>query len=662
MLMQHIGVGYFGYYRATAYAMKHSLMPEIAKLRMKALNFWDKHGIRAAADAFDVSTRTLYWWRRLLRTGGPEALIPRSKAPLVRRSRHWHPDVLKEIRRLRTELPNLGKEQIFVRLKPWCEARHFTCPSTSTIGRIIAGAHDKMRMIPVRLSARGKARLIKKRSVKPRRPKQYRPVKTGELIGMDAIELRMGDLRRYIITMIDEHSDYALALAVPSLNSDITSHFFSKATKLFPVAIRQVVTDNGKEFLGNFDKTLQEASIKHIWTYPYTPKMNATCERFNRTLREQFIEFNELLLFEDLNLFNQRMAEYLVLYNSKRPHKSLELMTPVDYILRESKNCNMWWTHTQVVQRLNPDAILLGEVDVAVEDYRHYFGQGDRLQMVLNFWLNKYLYLSLAQQRAAPVVKALQAMVTPPDGCCFVNWLRNHDELDLEGIGERNKRQVIRTFAPDKSMSVYQRGVRRRLAPMLDGDTRRIALAHAILLALPGVPVMRYGDEIGMGDDLSLPERYAVRTPMQWSAAANAGFSRAARDDLPVKPVASGRFRYQRINVETALRHPRSLLHRVRNMVLARTEYTEPGSLPFTLLTLKPDAVLGLLYRSESREVLMLANCSQQAVEVLLPPLAEGYWSPILEDKLYQDGLHGGKDARLALSGYGYRWFSRSLS
>ncbi|HHT0573324.1 TPA: IS481-like element ISKpn28 family transposase [Klebsiella pneumoniae] len=346
MLMQHIGVGYFGYYRATAYAMKHSLMPEIAKLRMKALNFWDKHGIRAAADAFDVSTRTLYWWRRLLRTGGPEALIPRSKAPLVRRSRHWHPDVLKEIRRLRTELPNLGKEQIFVRLKPWCEARHFTCPSTSTIGRIIAGAHDKMRMIPVRLSARGKARLIKKRSVKPRRPKQYRPVKTGELIGMDAIELRMGDLRRYIITMIDEHSDYALALAVPSLNSDITSHFFSKATKLFPVAIRQVVTDNGKEFLGNFDKTLQEASIKHIWTYPYTPKMNATCERFNRTLREQFIEFNELLLFEDLNLFNQRMAEYLVLYNSKRPHKSLELMTPVDNILRESKNCNMWWTHT----------------------------------------------------------------------------------------------------------------------------------------------------------------------------------------------------------------------------------------------------------------------------------------------------------------------------
>lgn len=206
MLMQHVGVGYFGYYRATIYAMKHSVMPEIAKLRMKALHFWEKHGINAAAEAFGVSTRTLYWWRRLLNTGGPEALIPRSKAPLVRRTKQWHPEILKEIRRLRTELPNLGKEQIFIRLKPWCEQRHLPCPSVSTIGRMIAAAHDKMRLIPVRLGPRGKALLIKKRSTKPRRPKHYRPVKTGELIGMDAIELRMGELRRYVITMIDEHS------------------------------------------------------------------------------------------------------------------------------------------------------------------------------------------------------------------------------------------------------------------------------------------------------------------------------------------------------------------------------------------------------------------------------------------------------------------------
>lgn len=215
MQMQHLMVGYPKYYQTADYALRLSVMADIATMRMKALHFWDKHGIFAASEAFGVSCRTLYWWRQLLNKGGPEGLIPHSKAPLVRRKKHWHPDVLKEIRRLRTELPNLGKEQIFVRLKPWCAQRHLTCPSVSPIGKMIATAHDKMRMIPVRLSSRGKALLVKKRTTKPRRPKHYRPVKTGELIGMDAIELRMGEMRRYIITMIDEHSDYALALAVP---------------------------------------------------------------------------------------------------------------------------------------------------------------------------------------------------------------------------------------------------------------------------------------------------------------------------------------------------------------------------------------------------------------------------------------------------------------
>ena len=142
-------------------------MADIATMRMKALHFWDKHDISAASEAFGVSCRTPYWWRQLLNKGGPEGLIPHSKAPLVRRKKHWHPDVLKEIRRLRTELPNLGKEQIFVRLKPWCAQRHLTCPSVSTIGRMIATAHDKMRMIPVRLSSRGKALLVKKRTTNP---------------------------------------------------------------------------------------------------------------------------------------------------------------------------------------------------------------------------------------------------------------------------------------------------------------------------------------------------------------------------------------------------------------------------------------------------------------------------------------------------------------
>ena len=167
MQIQHQMIGYPKYYQTADYALRLSVMADIATMRMKALHFWDKYGISAASEAFGVSCRTLYWWRQLLNKGGPEGLIPHSKAPLVRRKKHWHPDVLKEIRRLRTELPNLGKAQIFVRLKPWCAQRHLTCPSVSTIGRMIATAHDKMRMIPVRLSSQSKALLVKKRTTNP---------------------------------------------------------------------------------------------------------------------------------------------------------------------------------------------------------------------------------------------------------------------------------------------------------------------------------------------------------------------------------------------------------------------------------------------------------------------------------------------------------------
>lgn len=139
---------------------------------------------------------------------------------------------------------------------------------------MIAAAHDKMRMIPVRLGSRGKALLVKKRSAKPRRPKHYRPVKTGELIGMDAIELRMGELRRYVITMIDECSNYALA--VPSLNSEIVNHFFSRAARLFPVGISQIITDNGKEFLG---KLRQNAAGSRYQT-PLDLALHAKNERY----------------------------------------------------------------------------------------------------------------------------------------------------------------------------------------------------------------------------------------------------------------------------------------------------------------------------------------------------------------------------------------------
>ena len=310
----------------------------------------------------------------------------------------------------------------------------------------------------------------------------------------------------------------------------------------------------------------------------------------------------------------------------------------------------------QLVASNNPQAIILGEVDVPVKEYQRYFGDGDRLHITLNFWLNKYFYVSLARKSARPVIDALDKMITPPDGCCFANWLRNHDELDLEGIGEADKKAVLKAFAPDKTMYVYQRGIRRRLAPMLSGNIQHLTVAHAILLSLPGVPVMRYGDEIGMGDDLRLEERYAVRTPMQWSSREAAGFSSADPKRLIRSPISSGPWRYQQVNVEKALLSRNSLLHRIIDMVNARAVLPEIGNAPFTIVRVEQVSVLVILYQSDSKKVLTLANFSDRPASVTLEQLADGYWEACLEDKHYSapDAETG-----VELGGYGYRWFSQ---
>lgn len=164
----------------------------------------------------------------------------------------------------------------------------------------------------------------------------------------------------------------------------------------------------------------------------------------------------------------------------------------------------------------HPDMILLGEVDVNVSEFEDFFGGGERLTTLLNFWINKNTILALAREEAAPLVKALNELPMPPanGGYCF--WLRNHDELDLEDLEPEDYDFVMEKYAPDPDMRIYGRGIRRRLAPMLDGNERQQAMAHALLFSLPGTPVVRYGAEIGMGDLLSQPERESVRTPMQW--------------------------------------------------------------------------------------------------------------------------------------------------
>lgn len=310
-----------------------------------------------------------------------------------------------------------------------------------------------------------------------------------------------------------------------------------------------------------------------------------------------------------------------------------------------------------LITQHNPEAILLGEVDVPVDVYNDYFGRSNRLHMALNFWLNKYFYVSLARQDARPLMSAIDKMIVPPEHCCFANWLRNHDELDLDGIAQKDKQDVLDTFAPQKEMYVYQRGIRRRLAPMLNGERKRLALCHAVLFSLPGVPVMRYGDETGMGDNLALEERYAVRTPMQWLGTDNGGFSDATADKLIAPMIDRGPFRFQLINVADSLLHRHSLLHLVTDIVAMRTEFAEISTAPFHLLKTNSASVFAICYESEKQYVLACANFSENSVHFRIQGVKATTWTECLADKHYAGALAGGKSAQLELTGYGYRWF-----
>jgi len=187
-----------------------------------------------------------------------------------------------------------------------------------------------------------------------------------------------------------------------------------------------------------------------------------------------------------------------------------------------------------------------------------YFGRdGERMQMMFNFHVNQNLFYAMASADARPLAGALKATKARPATAQWGMFLRNHDELDLGRLTPAQRKLVFSKFGPDKNMQLYDRGIRRRLATMLGGDRRRLELAYSLMCTLPGTPVIRYGDEIGMGDNLDLPERNCARTPMQWSTESQAGFTKS---DQPASPViADGAYGYQHVNVAKQRRDNNSI-------------------------------------------------------------------------------------------------------
>ncbi|GJD57033.1 alpha-amylase family protein [Methylobacterium dankookense] len=304
------------------------------------------------------------------------------------------------------------------------------------------------------------------------------------------------------------------------------------------------------------------------------------------------------------------------------------------------------------------DAIILAEANILPKQDLDYFGDdADRMHMMFNFQVNQASFYALAAHDARPLVKAIERTTPRPASCQWGTFLRNHDELDLGRLTEKQRATVFAEFGPEKGMQLYDRGIRRRLAPMLDGDPRRIRLAYALMFALPGTPVLRYGDEIGMGDDLALKERDCARTPMQWTDERHGGFTAAERPVMPV--IDHGPYGYAHVNV-AGQRHERdSLLTWMQSMIRVRKEAPEIGWGQVSALPTGRNAVLALRYDWRNNTVVCVLNLDPGPIEV---EIATGVPAPAGD--LLIDLLTGERSEaeakgrhRLCLEGYGYHWF-----
>jgi len=304
------------------------------------------------------------------------------------------------------------------------------------------------------------------------------------------------------------------------------------------------------------------------------------------------------------------------------------------------------------------DAIILAEANVEPETDMEYFGDdGDRMQMMFNFHVNQNLFYALASGDARTLAAALKVTKPRPATAQWGLFLRNHDELDLGRLTEEQRQTVFEKFGPDKSMQLYDRGIRRRLAPMLGGDRRRLELAYSLMYTLPGTPVLRYGDEIAMGDDLSLPERNCARTPMQWSTEPNAGFTKHAKPKNPV--IDKGPYGYDHVNVAMQRRDPHSMLNWTERMIRMRKEVPEVGWGNFVIIPTRNPAVLAMRYDWRNNSVLFVHNLDEKPIEVSFAVGLKTAQDEHLINLLTEDHSHADAKGKhhLMLEAYAHRWY-----
>ncbi|WP_256842315.1 alpha-amylase family protein [Ornithinimicrobium cryptoxanthini] len=307
--------------------------------------------------------------------------------------------------------------------------------------------------------------------------------------------------------------------------------------------------------------------------------------------------------------------------------------------------------------RRKGSSMLLGEVNLPFTQQLEYFGgdAGDELTMMFDFVGMQAMYLSLVREDARPMAKALQDRPPIHPSCQWANFLRNHDELTLDKLTKSERQEVFDAFGPDPEMQLFDRGLRRRLPPMLDGDPRRIRMAYSLMFSLPGSPSIFYGEEIGMGENLDIPGRLSVRSPMQWDGDRNGGFS-TARPSRLTRAVTQDGYAPEHVNVADQQQSPDSLWRFFRELISVRRECHELGWGDFSIIEQDTTAVLAHRCDLEGSSVIAVHNLGADPVTVALT--IDGPDDDAVLVDLFEDSrvpLDRGA-VTLPLDGYGYHW------
>jgi maltose alpha-D-glucosyltransferase/alpha-amylase len=387
--------------------------------------------------------------------------------------------------------------------------------------------------------------------------------------------------------------------------------------------------------LWTYDEIARAYYFHHF--YDFQPELNAA----NPQVREEILRIVDYWIAFGVSGFRLDAAPLII------ANKGLEHANPRDPhgILKQIGS---------YLQSRRPGGVLLGEVNLPPEASNAFFGEGDQLQLLLNFMLACYLFAGFAKEEASVINRGLSLLPEPPPGCGWVNFLRNLDELDFSRVPPDLKQSVFEVFAPKKEMEVFGRGIRRRVAPMLNGDQRRIELAFSIVFSLRGPPLIVYGDEIGIGEDLSQPGRNSVRVPMQWSSQKNGGFS-SANPRMLVQPVVNdGPFSYRKANVADQQEAPNSLLNRIKRFIaLRRSQPIFTKGRPVRLSATDP-AVLVHGFEDAGDLLLLVHNLAGRRIGTDIN--FGGMQPKRFRDLIDEVEFDVGKDPRLELEPYAYRW------